>query len=166
MTTPRFLMSLIVLVHGWAWADPQLATDALRHLIEKRVETAQASAAGSTAQGTDAARSGRRQEPLKPSETLEGLIRRTWPGLPSKEMWVRKTFVDLNTKAFVSGNPNLLQPGAVMTIPSQDDLRQAFASAQPHVAALFGPPRATPAPAIEPPGQAPARPQNSWVRFP
>jgi len=164
MTTPRFLMSLIVLVHGWAWADPQLATDALRHLIEKRGEAAQA--AGSPVQGTDDARSGRRQEPLKPSETLDGLIRRTWPGLPSKEMWVRKTFVDLNTKAFVSGNPNLLQPGAVMTIPSQDDLRQAFASAQPHVAALFGPPRATPAPAIEPPGQAPARPQNSWVRFP
>lgn len=164
MKPSRLWMPLILMAHGWAWADPQLATEALRHLIDKR-EPGQATPAPAGAEKAEEGHAGRRQEPLRPNETLDSLIRRTWPGLPSKDIWVRKTFVDLNPKAFVAGNPNLLQTGAIMTIPAREDLRQAFAAAHPQVAALFGPAAAT-ASSSERSDKAQVRAHSGWVRFP
>lgn len=136
MMHQKTLIGLMGLLPMWAQADSMLAADALRQLIDRQAAVASQTAPANNS-GAMGVNSERKTETLKPNETLEGLIKRTWPGLPSKEIWVRKSFVDLNGKAFVKGNPNLIQPGATVTIPNRDDLRANFAASHPQIAALF-----------------------------
>jgi Tfp pilus assembly protein FimV len=163
-----YLRKIIWLLFWAPWiahADSILVKEALKQLIERQ-ESSPASAMTPTASdpASPPTAAKRRTESLQANETLDGLIRRTWPGLPSKEIWVRRTFVDLNPKAFVQGNPNLLQPGSTMIIPLKEDLRASFSKTYPAVAALFEPVDASHAAvtALETPKPAPPR----WVRFP
>jgi Tfp pilus assembly protein FimV len=160
-----FLLTL-GLTHGLASADSLLPADALRYLIDRK-EAAGTQAATTPKSVVDHAQTpqaGRRQEVLRPNETLDSLIKRTWPGLPSKEMWVRKAFVELNSRSFVQGNPNLLQPGAQMVIPSREDLRANFAASHPQLAALFDTPPHKSVQIDEPMPQ-PGVP-HKWIRYP
>jgi hypothetical protein len=142
-------------------ADSLLAADALRQLLNRQ-EAVSSNAADVKKPRATESHSERRTETLRPNETLEGLIKRTWPGLPSKEIWVRKSFVDLNAKAFVQGNPNLMQPGATVTIPSREDLRASFSVSHPATAALFD----TPVADTKPGAVQSSAPVPKWVRFP
>jgi len=161
----RKIICLLLWAPWIAHADSILVKEALKQLIERQ-ESAAVSI--STTHASDPAIAPtsvkRRTESLLPNETLDGLVKRTWPGLPGKEVWVRRTFVDLNPKAFVQGNPNLLQPGSTMIIPLKEDLRASFSKTYPAVAALFEPVDASHAAvtALETPKPAPPR----WVRFP
>ncbi len=147
-------------------ADSLAATDALRQLIERQPSAASGSASTASANSPSVATSAKRhQEQTKANETLDSVIKRTWPGLPTKDVWVRKTFVDLNPQAFVQGNPNLMAAGATLTIPSQADLRASFAAAHPKIAALFGP-APTEATERQDHGHDPGKGSNKWVRFP
>jgi hypothetical protein len=132
----KILACLLCITPLGALADSLLPADALRQLIERKEMSAATHSTGTKA-SAEGPNQGHRQETLKPNETLEGFIKRTWPGLPSKEAWVRKAFVNLNGKAFVQGNPNLLNPGATMVVPNRDDLRASFAASHPQIAALF-----------------------------
>lgn len=161
----RKIIWLLLWAPWIAHADSILVKDALKQLIERQESAALPS---STAHASDPASSStsvrRRTESLLPSETLDGLIKRTWPGLPGKEVWVRRTFVDLNPKAFVQGNPNLLQPGSVMTIPTKEDLRASFSKAHPSIAALF---EQVDVSRAETNNSEPNKsPSPRWVRFP
>jgi Tfp pilus assembly protein FimV len=98
------------------------------------------------------------------NETLDMVIKRSWPGLPSREVWVRLAFVKINPEAFIGGNPNLLRPGASIKIPSREELRESFTHYQPKVAALFDLPAATQQPSeIE--TKIVSNPAT-WVRYP
>jgi hypothetical protein len=154
-------IGLMCLLPLWVQADSLLAADALRQLMNRQDAVSSHAADAKKPKATEP-HSDRKTETLKPNETLEGLIKRTWPGLPSKEIWVRKSFVDLNAKAFVQGNPNLIQPGATVTIPSREDLRASFSVSHPQIAALFDAPSADSKPDAEPSSVAAPK----WVRFP
>jgi Tfp pilus assembly protein FimV len=161
----RAMIWLLLLAPWGAKADSVLVKEALKQLIERQESTITTAAAPTVMDKSSSSPAAkRRTEPLQPNETLDGLIKRTWPGLPSKEIWVRKTFVELNPKAFVQGNPNLLQPGSTMTLPSQEDLRASFAKTHPAIAALFehGDKHDAEASKMEPNKSTPSR----WVRFP
>ncbi len=160
------LLLAMSLTHGMASADSLLPADALRYLIDRQIAPGAnaSSPTRHTTEATPAPQAGRRQESLRPNETLDSLIKRTWPGLPSKEMWVRKAFVELNSRSFVQGNPNLLQPGAQMVIPSREDLRTNFAASHPQVAALFDTPSLKSVQSEDPmpnPGVT-----HKWIRYP
>jgi hypothetical protein len=147
-----------------SWADSLTPGDALKQLIERH-EAQSSTVSGSTVRNAvNPTVKARRTENLQAGETLDGLIRRTWPGLPSKDTWVRKAYVDLNPSSFVQGNPNLLKPGVALVIPGRDDLRASFKAAQPQIAALFD----TPEPAQSSNQNTPSeRPVSSrWVRYP
>lgn len=147
-----------------SWADSLTPGDALKQLIERH-EAQNSSTGGSTVRtAVSPTATSRRSENLRAGETLDGLIRRTWPGLPSKDIWVRKAYVDLNPSAFVQGNPNLLKPGVSLTIPGRDDLRASFKAAQPQVAALFDSPESTQAPSQQMQSERPV--SHRWVRYP
>lgn len=167
MDARKFFRILLIAwpVVQFAHADSLAAADALRQLIQKST-TASPSSPGAAAPGGEAGHassSPRRQEHTQPNDTLDLVIKRTWPGLPTKEIWVRKTYVDLNPGAFVQGNPNLMLAGAVLTIPSQADLRASFSAAHPKVAALFEPlVGSAPPTADKDPSPMPAK----WVRYP
>lgn len=160
-----FLFGALMCQAG-ARADSLAASDALRQLIERQPAVVSSPASSAGANGPSASTpAGRHQEQTKANETLDSVIKRTWPGLPTKDVWVRKTFVDLNPQAFVQGNPNLMVAGTTLTIPSQADLRASFTAAHPKIAALFGP---VPAESTERQdhGHDPGKGSNKWVRFP
>ncbi len=161
----RKIICLLLWAPWIAHADSILVKEALKQLIERQ-ESAAVSI--STTHASDPAIAPtsvkRRTESLLPNETLDGLVKRTWPGLPGKEVWVRRTFVDLNPKAFVQGNPNLLQPGSVMIIPTKEDLRASFSKAHPSIAALF---EQVDVSRAETNHSEPSKsPTSRWVRFP
>ncbi len=161
----RTLMLLFLWAPWIAQADSVLVKEALKQLIERQeASTTKASQSSGSDQPMPSTTASRRSETLLPNETLDGLIKRTWPGLPSKEVWVRRSFVDLNPKAFIQGNPNLLQPGATLSIPLKSDLRASFARAYPAVASLFETPEVLPIESKSPESSSPTPPR--WVRFP
>ena len=159
----KILACLLCIAPLGALSDSLLPADALRQLIERKEMSGANPPTGAKA-STNGKDQAHRQETLKPNETLEGFIKRTWPGLPSKEAWVRKAFVNLNGKAFVQGNPNLLNPGATMVVPSRDDLRASFAASHPQIAALFD--SARPVDQTKTSIESAQTPTQKWVRFP
>ena len=76
------------LIPGVAWSDSLLPADALRYLIDRK-ETGPANSGqmqkNESTRTPAPSHSARGTEALRPNETLDGLIKRTWPGLPSKE---------------------------------------------------------------------------------
>ncbi len=161
----RTLMLLFLWAPWIAQADSVLVKEALKQLIERQeASTSKPSSVAGSDQPMPSTSANRRSETLLPNETLDGLIKRTWPGLPSKEVWVRRSFVDLNPKAFIQGNPNLLQPGSAISIPLKSDLRASFARTYPAVAALFETPEVLPTESKNPESGSPPPPR--WVRFP
>lgn len=159
------IVPLSMMFQGWVYADSLSAADALRQLIERQPNTSTTSkTSDSTASSSvPGAPTGRRKDQAKTNETLDHVIRRTWPGLPTKEVWLRKAFVELNPQAFVQGNPNLMVAGASLTIPSQADLRSGFAASHPAIAALFGPSQVDDKEHRE---QDSPKASSQWVRFP
>jgi hypothetical protein len=163
----RNLIWLFFLAPWGAHADSVLVNEALKQLIERQessVNKASRLDNASTHKAMPPPSVKRRTESLHANETLDGLIKRTWPGLPSKDTWVRKTYVDLNPKAFVQGNPNLLQPGSAMIIPTKEDLRSSFTKAQPSIAALFDPGDVSQVESVKTESEKPS--PARWVRFP
>jgi Tfp pilus assembly protein FimV len=147
-----------------SWADSLTPGDALKQLIERH-EAQSLPGSGSTVRAAvTAPLKARRTENLQAGETLDGLIRRTWPGLPSKDIWVRKAYVDLNPSAFVQGNPNLLKPGVSLIIPGREELRASFKAAQPQIAALFDTPEPTQSSSQNTHHDRPV--SSRWVRYP
>jgi Tfp pilus assembly protein FimV len=166
MNIKPFYLCVALLLHGWASASDLSVSDALKRLIEQQ-EAAEQRAPNSVRPATanSAQDNSRKQVQLNSGETLEVFIRRTWPGLPVKEPWVKKAYIELNNEAFINGNPNLLRPGSVLTIPSRQDLRNHYSAQYPGIASLFNNAVASSEEAKT--HQETRRPlSQSWVRFP
>lgn len=94
-------------------------------------------------------------------ETLDRVIKRTLPGLPLHQDFLRKAFVSLNPQAFPSGSPNFLRAGSTLQVPNTAMLRQMLISQHPSAAALFQNEASTSGNGI-----SSASDKRHWVRFP
>lgn len=63
---------------------------------------------------------------VRRGETLDGVIRRTLAHLPFKDDFLRTVFVAVNPTAFVAGSPHRLKAGAVLQVPSLQDVRRVW----------------------------------------
>lgn len=99
---------------------------------------------------------------VMPGETLDRVIRRSLPGTPFRDAALRSAFVRLNPAAFPRGTPHLLVAGAVLQVPTVDDVLRTedpgrdAAGMQPAAQYSPGPERA-------PAGD---EERKRWVRYP
>ena len=84
-------------------------------------------------------------------DTLDKVIRQTMGDSPFKIEVLRQAFIQQNPQAFTKGSPKFLMAGAVVRVPTQDDLmrRVAGVNAKP----VYGPD----------PGMME---RKNWVRYP
>lgn len=99
---------------------------------------------------------------VMPGETLDRVIRRSLPGTPFRDEALRSAFVRLNPAAFPRGTPHLMVAGAVLQVPTVDDLLR---TADPGRDAAGMQPAA---PFSQVPERAPAgdEERKRWVRYP
>lgn len=98
-------------------------------------------------------------------EGLDAVIRRTLPGLPLKEDFLRRAFMRVNPEVYPTAKLRPLRTGTPLQVPSADELRQMIKEQGPFAAALLhGPSESASDP--EAAQQAKALDKRRWVRFP
>jgi Tfp pilus assembly protein FimV len=103
-------------------------------------------------------KSGRAAVTVLRGETLDRVIRRTLPGQPFKDEFLRKAFVQLNPGLLDNRTARVLPAGSTLTVPSPQDLLAMLSQQYP---TLF---KARPSEAADE-AVAPA-PKRRWVQFP
>jgi len=98
-------------------------------------------------------------------EGLDAVIRRTLPGLPLKEDFLRHAFMRVNPHVYPTPKLRPLRPGTALQVPSMDELRQMFREQGPLASTWLHSPSES--------GGDPEAAQHSktldkrrWVRFP
>ncbi len=91
---------------------------------------------------------------VKRGESVSALIRRTLPNSPYRDNFLRQAFHRMNPDAYVENSPFRLKHGAVMVVPSHNDL-QRMASGE------LSPPAAASATQTRPELE-----RKGWVRYP
>lgn len=122
----------------------------------------------SSPQGTPAAsgaRSARTTTQVQRGEGLDAVIRRTLPGLPLQNDFLRQAFMRLNPQVYPTPALRPLRPGTTLQVPGPDDLRQMLKERSPMAAALF---QTAPEPESDAASaaQSQALTKRRWVRFP
>lgn len=98
-------------------------------------------------------------------EGLDAVIRRTWPGLPFKDDFMRRSFMRVNPQVYPQAKLRPLRPGTTLQVPTPDDVRQMLKEQSPWAANML-------LAAPEPTDEAGASSANKaldkrrWVRFP
>jgi len=59
-------------------------------------------------------------------DTLDKVIRKTMPDSPLRIEILRNAFIQQNPQAFTKSPPRALMAGAVLTVPSHDDLLRSY----------------------------------------
>ncbi len=98
---------------------------------------------------------------VQPGETLDRIIRARLPQAPFKNDLIRRAFMDLNPSAFPLGTPHMIPAGAVMSVPTPEQIRQSALSKNPHLSAYLGSQDAD-----EPTLRKSKEDRRKWVRFP
>lgn len=62
------------------------------------------------------------QYEVRPGDTLDSLIQRSFSGSGIRRDFLRQAFVAANPRAFRNGNPNWMLAGVSLRIPTQQDL--------------------------------------------
>lgn len=70
-------------------------------------------------------------------DTLDKVIRQTMGDSPFKIEVLRQAFIQQNPQAFTKTSPRFLMAGAVLKVPSQDDLMRRVTGANPKP--VYGP---------------------------
>lgn len=102
---------------------------------------------------------------VQPGQTLDIIIRQHLPDQPFKHDVIRRAIMDLNPAAFPLNTPHLIRAGAVLLVPTPEQIRQSAVSRNPVLAPYLG--------AIDAQGQIGSRPRGAsgeerrkWVRYP
>ena len=98
---------------------------------------------------------------VQPGETLDRIIRARLPQAPFKNELIRRAFMDLNPSAFPLGTPHMIPAGAVLSVPTPEQIRQSALSKNPHLGAYLGSQDAD-----EPTPRKGKEDRRKWVRFP
>lgn len=86
------------------------------------------------------------QYEVRPGDTLDSLIQRSFSGSGIRRDFLRQAFVAANPQAFRNGNPNWMLAGVSLRIPTQQDLLKVV---------------------FEDPAQLESRTsQRHWIRYP
>lgn len=93
-------------------------------------------------------------------ETLDRVIRRTMPGQPFKEEFLRKAFVQLNPGTLDTRTTRILPAGITLNMPTPQDLMAMLNQEYP---ALF---KARTTEVAEEAAASPPTPKRRWVQFP
>jgi hypothetical protein len=98
-------------------------------------------------------------------EGLDAVIRRTLPGLPLKEDFLRRAFMRVNPEVYPTATLRPLRSGTTLQVPSTDELRQMFKEQGPVASALLQNPSESGSDP-EAAQHAKALDKRRWVRFP
>ncbi len=97
-------------------------------------------------------------------EGLDAVIRRTLPGLPLKEDFLRRAYMRVNPQVYPTPALRKLPVGTTLLVPSLDELRQMFKEQGPLAANWLQPP-AESADEHEP-THSKGQDKRRWVRYP
>ena len=86
-------------------------------------------------------------------DTLDKVIRQTMGDSPFNIEVLRQAFIQQNPQAFTKSSPKFLMAGAVLKVPSQEDLLRRISGANVNAKPVYGPD----------PGMME---RKNWVRYP
>lgn len=119
---------------------------------------------GQATAGAVASPSTRTTTQVQRGEGLDAVVRRTLPGLPLKEDFLRRAFMRVNPQMYPTPVLRPLKPGTTLYVPGMDDLQRMLKEQGPLAAALLqtqsSPDDAESAPTSKGPDK------RRWVRFP
>lgn len=97
-------------------------------------------------------------------EGLDAVVRRTLPGLPLKEDFLRRAFMRVNPQMYPTPVLRPLKPGTTLYIPGMDDLQHQLKEQGPLAAALLQTQPVHDEAESAPTSKGPDK--RRWVRFP
>lgn len=100
---------------------------------------------------------------VQPGQTLDRIIRARLPQAPFKNELIRRAFMDLNPTAFPLGTPHLIPAGAVISVPTPEQIRQSALAQNPQLSPYFGSQDGDDEPTSK---KKPKEDRRKWVRFP
>lgn len=102
---------------------------------------------------------------VQPGQTLDMIIRQHLPQQPFKSDVIRRAIMDLNPSAFPLNTPHLIRAGAVLLLPTPEQIRQSAVTRNPVLAPYLG---AADADSSNGPrsSRASNHDRRKWVRFP
>lgn len=153
MLTSRLLPRFLSLALMFWLSSVAAQQDALRVLLGPLAEApGGASLSGSSAD----TQVQRMQVTVRRGESLNAVIRRTFPDTPYKDDVVRRAFVQFNPSALARGR---LLAGTVLQVPTAQDLRLMVDGSQPRAPEAAAPAQTGVSRAVE-------DERRKWVRFP